>query len=244
MKELLYPLKAESLVESFTSRFEELILSGEISIGQKLPSERELALRLNVSRPVVHEGLIELEARGLVIMRPRSGSIVNDFRRNGSLSLLNSLVKFKGYGLRREFLESLLNLRMLFETETASLSASNRYESHLDEFRTIINKEKAADRDDLDRISALDFEFHLLISISSGNLVYPLMLNSFREVYTNFTRIFFQMEGVTDFVFNLHEKLFIAIEKKDKSRAVKIMKKIILHGEELLNNYLAAGKQN
>jgi len=44
MKILLKPLKTESLTEIFVSRFEELILSGELSIGQKLPSERELSL--------------------------------------------------------------------------------------------------------------------------------------------------------------------------------------------------------
>ena len=54
---LLEPLKTDSLVEAFVKRFEELILSGKITIGQQLPSERELAKTLGVSRPVVHDGL-------------------------------------------------------------------------------------------------------------------------------------------------------------------------------------------
>ncbi len=244
MKDLLKPLTSESLVDTFIGRFEELILSGDISIGEKLPSERELALKLNVSRPVVHEGLVELEARGLVKMKPRSGSVVNDYRRNGSLTLLNSLVKYRGNTLRREILESLLGMRMLFETETASLSAANRNESHLQEFREIIAREKSADRSDCDYITSLDFDFHLLIAISSGNLVYPLMLNSFKEVYTNFTKIFFQSQSVADFVFSLHEKLVHAIEKRDRKKAVKIMKEIISHGENRLNSYIVESIHN
>ena len=51
MKDILKPLKADSLVEVFISRFEDLILTGKVAIGQKLPSERELALQLGVSRP-------------------------------------------------------------------------------------------------------------------------------------------------------------------------------------------------
>src|SRR5512137_2428558 len=84
MKEILKPLKADSLVEVFISRFENLILTGKIAIGQKLPSERELALQLGVSRPVVHEGLVDLAAKGLVTMKPRVGTMVNDYRKEGS----------------------------------------------------------------------------------------------------------------------------------------------------------------
>ena len=73
MEALLTPIKTESLKDVFVLRFEELILSGKFGIGQKLPSERELALQLGVSRPVVHEGLVELSSRGLVTLTPPRG---------------------------------------------------------------------------------------------------------------------------------------------------------------------------
>jgi GntR family transcriptional regulator, transcriptional repressor for pyruvate dehydrogenase complex len=73
----------------FVLRFEELILSGKIKIGQKLPSERELALQLRVGRPVVYEGMVELASRGLVSIKPRFGAIVNDYRKEGSLTVLH-----------------------------------------------------------------------------------------------------------------------------------------------------------
>lgn len=242
MKELLKPLKTESLVEIFIRRFEGLILSGKISIGEKLPSERELAIQLGVSRSVVHEGLIELESRGLVTMKPRSGTVVNDYRRNGSLTLLNSLVKYSTGLIEPKILESMLKMRVLFETETAALSALNRTDEHLAEFANIIEKEKQCRRDELESVSTLDFEFHLLVAISSGNLIYPLMLNSFKEVYTNLTREFFKDDSVTESVFINHEKLYKAIVKKDKKNAVKIMEEIISHGESHLKKLLSSKK--
>ena len=60
MLELLKPVKTESLKEACSGRLEDLILSGRLPIGQKLPSERELALQLCVSRPVAHEALVDL----------------------------------------------------------------------------------------------------------------------------------------------------------------------------------------
>ncbi len=51
MQELLKPIRTASLKDVFINRFEKLILSGTFPVGQKLPSERELALQLGVSRP-------------------------------------------------------------------------------------------------------------------------------------------------------------------------------------------------
>ena len=63
-EKILEPITTESLKQVFVAKFEELILSGKISIGEMLPSERELAAQLKISRPVVHEGLIELSLWG------------------------------------------------------------------------------------------------------------------------------------------------------------------------------------
>ncbi|HOI11649.1 MAG TPA: winged helix-turn-helix domain-containing protein, partial [Myxococcota bacterium] len=58
----LEPLRAVRLKDAFLERFERLILSGELAPGDRLPPERDLAVRLGVSRPVVHEALLELES--------------------------------------------------------------------------------------------------------------------------------------------------------------------------------------
>ena len=96
MNSMLKPLKAESLKEVFISRFEDLILTGKLAIGQRLPPERELAVQLGVSRPVVHEGLLDLSVKGLVTMKPRAGTVVNDYRKEGSLFMLESIFNFRG----------------------------------------------------------------------------------------------------------------------------------------------------
>jgi len=51
--------------------------------------------QLGVSRPVVHEGLLELAARGLVTIRPRHGAIVSDYRTQGSVTMLASLLAYQ-----------------------------------------------------------------------------------------------------------------------------------------------------
>jgi GntR family transcriptional repressor for pyruvate dehydrogenase complex len=234
MQELLTPIRAESLTDVFIRRFEDLILSGKFPIGQKLPSERELALQLGVSRPVVHEGLVDLAAKGLVSMVPRVGTMVNDYRREGSLSILTSLVNYHQGNLEPGLLVSLLEMRRLFEVETARLAALNRNQEQLDFLYTLLQKENTLNYQEVEAISELDFDFHHLIALASGNHIYPLLLNSFKHCYANLAGQFFSDPTVVPVVFDFHTKMVKAIKDKNEKSATRIMRRMLDHGAENL----------
>ena len=244
MKNILMPITTESLKEVFVSRFEEFILSGELSIGQKLPSERELALKLGVSRPVVHEGLVDLAAKGLVTIKPRVGTIINDYRKQGSLAILSSLINYHDGAIEPKLLDSMLEMRLLFEVEAARLAALRRTDGHMEAFHTILGKEKKAGNMGLEKIVGLDFEFHHLISMASGNIVYPLLINSFRHVYTNLSRQFFSNKKNIPEVCRFHGEMVGAIEKKDGTLSAKIMKSMLDHGERHLKEIVIKGRRS
>ncbi|HQI79960.1 MAG TPA: FadR/GntR family transcriptional regulator [Deltaproteobacteria bacterium] len=242
MKDILKPLKADSLVEVFISRFEHLIITGKIAIGQKLPSERELALQLGVSRPVVHEGLVDLAAKGLVTMKPRVGTVVNDYRTEGSLSILNSIINYQQGALDEDLLNSLLATRLLVETETCRLAAENRTEDHLRELRSIVEAEEKADPKDLRAITSLDFRFHHTMGMASGNLIYPLLINTFKPVYMNFTALFFSDPAMVPETVRFHRRLLTAIEDRNSTGAAAIMRETLDHGERHLRRILAGSR--
>jgi fatty acid metabolism transcriptional regulator FadR len=235
LSQLLEPIKTDSLKDVFVIRFEELILSGKLKIGQKLPSERELALQLGVSRPVVHEGLVELASRGLVSLKPRIGAVVNDYRKEGSITLLSSLIQYQKGKLEPQLLDSLLQMRLLMEPEFARVAAQNRTAKQIKEFYDILQKEESTDNRNIQNITDLDFEFHLLIAVASGNTVYPLLLNSFRQIYTNLSGQFFKDSQVVTFVHKYHRELVRALEAGDAKKAVLIMKTLLSHGEKYLH---------
>jgi len=234
MQELLQPIRTESLKDAFVRRFEKLILSGAFPIGQKLPSERELALQLSVSRPVVHEGLVDLAAKGLVTLIPRVGTMINDYRKEGSLSLLTSLVNYHQGDLEPELFISLLEMRLLFEVETARLAAMHRTQDQLKSFRLLLQQEAAVNRRDTGGISELDFEFHHLVALASRNHIYPLLLNSFKNCYLNLAGQFFSDAAVVPEVFAFHEAMVKSLENKDSENSAKIMKRMLNHGTEHL----------
>ena len=66
-------ITALSLTDLFVQQIENMILSGELAVGEQLPPARELSLKMGVSRPVISAGLVELEKLGFVEIRPRQG---------------------------------------------------------------------------------------------------------------------------------------------------------------------------
>lgn len=240
MIEILQPLRPASLKDALIERLEELILSGEVSIGEKLPSERALALQLGVSRPVVHEGLVELAARGLVTLKPRVGAQVNDYRRRGSLALLNSLISYRRGALDPALLDGLLGLRRLLESETARLAARNRTGDDLRELEEILAREARVDGRDIGSLVDADFDFHHRVALASGNPIYPMFIKSFEPAAKNLAEHFFALGPVAAAVFGFHRKLVTAVACGDGDRAAAAMLEILHHGRTVLHEALGA----
>jgi GntR family transcriptional regulator, transcriptional repressor for pyruvate dehydrogenase complex len=233
MDGLVEPLKVPSLKAACVARLEALILSGQLKIGETLPPERKLAERLGVSRPVLHEALVDLAGKGLVHIQPRHGVQVSDFRNTGSVALLDALLSYHNGELDASFLSSLMEMRMLMETETARLAAGAVTEAQIAEFESLLRQEATIDRQDIIALAASDFAFHLLVANASGNLMYPLVMNSFKPVYTNLTERFFTRNagsGILEEVFSFHARLVQALKQKNSTEAVSIMQAMLRHG--------------
>ncbi|MEO6776933.1 MAG: GntR family transcriptional regulator [Kofleriaceae bacterium] len=72
------------------------ILRGELTAGERLPPERELAVQFGVSRLTLRAALATLDAAGLISVRHGSGYIVRDFMRDGGPDLLAGLAELAG----------------------------------------------------------------------------------------------------------------------------------------------------
>lgn len=227
-----YPkLEKRTLVEDFISQFEEMILTGKLSIGEKLPSERDLAIKMGVSRPVIHDGLINLAEKGLITRLPNGGAVVNDYRREGSLGFMITLLNFQKGNLDPGLTKSTMEFRRLFETECARLAALNRTEKQIVELRSKLDEEKAEKSGDLLLQAVLDFQLHHLIALASGNIFYPMLLISCKPLYINFASMFYSIPGIRPAVLQFHTDLVEAIIRKDPDHARAGMVALLEHGE-------------
>lgn len=137
-----------------------LVAQGEFAVGQRLPAERALAERFDVSRTSVREAIIALELQGVVEVRGGSGIYVCESGADGQVAMQEP-----GAGPFE-----LLRARCLVESEIAALAAATRSDADLDR----IFEALTAMRDrmtDKDANAEADRRFHLCIAQSTGNSV-------------------------------------------------------------------------
>jgi GntR family transcriptional regulator, transcriptional repressor for pyruvate dehydrogenase complex len=141
-----------------------LINSRQLHPGGRLPSERQLAELLGVSRPPLREALSSLRARGILDVRHGAGIFIADA---GS-----------GRDLRQALLAEEVSIRELFEMRealeapAAAWAARNPDSTHLDSISDAFDRLNAASarrEPDWDRLRELDTEFHLRIIEAAGN---------------------------------------------------------------------------
>ena len=124
--------KQEGLKKSFVYTMQCKIISGELQIGQQLPPERELAAQMGVSRSLVNTGILELEEQGFVRVSPRQGSIVADYKKNGTLQVLIALMNCDTPVLDYPLFCNMVDLRVLVECECARLASVHARSTDID----------------------------------------------------------------------------------------------------------------
>ena len=168
-----------SLTELFVQQVENMILSGELAVGEQLPSARELSARMGVSRPVISAGLVELEKLGFVEIQPRRGAFVSDYRRKGTVETLIAIMRYNGGAMRKNEVLSLLQVRGVLESLCMELvihSASEEELSGLGAYLDAIG-EAASPEEAAEAV----FSLHHELAAISGNMLLPLLYHSFRS---------------------------------------------------------------
>lgn len=176
-------LNAPSLKELFVAQLERMILSGELEIGSKLPPERELAASMQVSRAVVNSGIAEMEKKGFLVVKPRIGTFVADYRRYGTTETLVSIMHYNGGMLRDTEVRSILEVRIIFMTLAGTLAIDNADEKELLSLQKYINDLKTCHSPE--QAASLIFDFSHEVAFISGNTLLPLFFVSFKDLVCN-----------------------------------------------------------
>ena len=129
-----------SLTDLFVQQIENMILSGELEVGEQLPPARELSIQMGVSRPVISAGLIELEKLGFVEIIPRKGAFVCDYRRKGTVETLVAIMRYNGGAMRKNEVISLLQVREALECLTVQLVIEHTTKEEMKSLEKILNE--------------------------------------------------------------------------------------------------------
>ena len=210
-------LNAQSLKELFIQELETMILSGKLLVGEKLPSERDLAESMQVSRAVVNSGISELARKGFLIIKPRIGTFVADYRRDGTMDTLMSIMNYNGGILREAEIRSILELRVALDTLAIELWLPHatkeelaRLKSFVDQLEQVTSPNAAAE---------VAFKFQHELAFLSGNVLIPLIFSSFKVPVTTLWERFCRLYGIESLYLN-EMTLYHYFEEGDLEHAV------------------------
>ncbi|MGV8936386.1 MAG: FadR/GntR family transcriptional regulator [Allorhizobium sp.] len=171
-------------------QIELLILNGVLRDGDRLPGERDLALRFDVSRPILREALKELETRGLLASRHGGGTFVADI-----IGQIFSRPVIDLISRHEQATRDYLEYRRELEGLTAELAARRATDTDKALLSRIVADMKVAhDSGSADDELAADVEFHNAIGEAAHNII---LLHTMRACYRLLSEgIFFSRKAV------------------------------------------------
>jgi DNA-binding FadR family transcriptional regulator len=215
------------------------ILSGRLKIGERLPNERTLAQKRGVSRAVINGGMADLARWGFVDIVPRKGAFVADYKLRGKVETLEAVLKYSGGHFDPVTIDSIYEVRTCIERHITELAAKRRTQQDIINLRKQI--EILSGMDDIETLSAATHEFYHLLSVASGNIIYPLNIEAYKVIYIPLMIAVYRRVPKEERIFRFR-KLVDLIEQQDIVRAIDCITEIITSGRQVLAEYYKPGQ--
>jgi GntR family transcriptional repressor for pyruvate dehydrogenase complex len=190
------------------------LISNDLSAGDKLPSQRELAETLNVSLPSVREPLATLQAIGVIDVRHGSGMFVSERPALGTL--LRTLTSIL---MREVSFEELFAVRETVEVENCRAAARLAGEGDKEALRRQCEKLRRVSSSE--EFLSADVEFHLLVGEIGGNELWVLILDMVRTMIESVLRALPEQRDLAN---DQHDAVTAAIVAGDADAAAVVMR--------------------
>lgn len=163
-------LERQGLGEQVAEHLREMIVEGEIGVGQTLPPERELARQFAVSSTVIREALRTLSTGGLIEIRHGVGSFVTPPDHWRTAEPIATLIRSGRAGLRH-----VVEIRAIIEIEMSGLAAERRDEATIRALNDALAHMSTSTHDPVVHVAA-DMDFHRALAAGANNPVLALVL--------------------------------------------------------------------
>ncbi|MBU6961497.1 FadR family transcriptional regulator [Pseudomonas sp. CVAP len=211
------PLVKRSLVDQALEQLRLRINNGTWSVGQRLPTEPELATELGISRNTVREAMRVLAFSGLIEIRQGDGSYLR--------AVADPLDTMKA--LSRCSHEQARETRHILEVEAIGLAALRRTDEDLIALREALGVSGSHYHGDLDSYIACDLVFHRRLVDAAHNPTLSELYRYFSSIIGAQLRQTLNITPRRQEVFDLHIELLDAVEQRDPERAKAISRQLI-----------------
>jgi len=226
--------KTHRISHNIVQQIRNAILAGELKPGDRLPSEKDLAITFKVSKASLREAIRSLEALGLVeVMQGVSGGV---FIREVDLETARNSM-FNYIFFQKPSIQEFTQLRLLIESHMAAVAAEQATEEDLEFFEDNLEQTRKQLNSGAFYYK-LDTAFHHRIAAISNNRLIVFVIDSLKNAIVNLK---LQLDLDSRFsvgVFESHQRIVEALRRRDAQSAREEMSKHILTvEEELLTRY-------
>jgi GntR family negative regulator for fad regulon and positive regulator of fabA len=194
------------------------ILDGTYSINSTLPNERDLADQLGITRPTLREALQRLARDGWLDIQQGKSTRVRDYWQEGSLATLNALAA-SPHHQSPDFVAYLLEVRLLLAptyTRQALQHASPQIAALLDRAEEL--------GQDPVSYAIFDWELHHALTQFAANPVFQLLLNGFKEIYSQMGKTYFSFEECRSESRKFYKSLLSCAKSEDLDAAESLLR--------------------
>lgn len=210
------PVQTNSLSEAVAEQIGNLIASGNLKPGDRLPTETELLKQFGVGRSTVREALKSLAMAGLIETRRRGGTFVTE----NYTGFLNDRLNWATVFSDREF-QDIMEVRIALESQAAALAAKRITPAGKLELANIVDSLETS-LDDPERAASYDLKFHVAVAKASENPILVNLIHSIRNLIQEYIRVgYTNQPDLTDY--SEHRQIYHAIDAGDPERASRVM---------------------
>lgn len=211
------PPEATSVRDRVVEHVRRLIEKRTLGPGDRLPSERDLALELGVSRPSVRSGLEALEAIGVVVSRRGAGTFIAEGPPDlgvGPLSLLASLHRLTA--------AEMFEARLVLEVGVAGLAARHASADALATMADVVS-EMFASVEDPQAFLLHDVRFHRAVAAGCGNRVLAALMEMVSAQFYELRKQTIDRARDLKESAEMHRRIYRAIRARDREAAQAAM---------------------
>ncbi|WP_249018873.1 FadR/GntR family transcriptional regulator [Conexibacter sp. S30A1] len=213
------PVRVTRAYEELASIIRRRIMAGELSVGERIPSESTLAQEAQVSRSTVREALRTLEEAGLIARASPKIMVVTAADDNRAVRDLEGALRSRNVSFKH-----LHEALLMLEPELTRLAALRGEAADIAELETNL-AEQAASLDNFPTWSVLDQQFHVTIARMSGNPALVLIGAPISDLLAPLLSEFMISTSLTQRALDFHRRILEEIQVRDADAAALMARK-------------------
>ncbi|GAA0382695.1 FadR/GntR family transcriptional regulator [Bacillus horti] len=216
-KELEVGIKSvnrKTLSQQVTDEIIDLLTTGQLKPGDRIPSELELMEMCNVSRPVIREALTSLEVLGIVTRKTRSGTFISDKIGSKPFSMMLALAVGD--------IPSMIETRVALELGLVTLAAEKITDEDLVKLWHTIEIMRDLPTEDSTEV---DKEFHKIIALSAKSPLFEGIIEPLQSFHSKVLEQIPLDDRSLEETLNYHLEIYHALEQRDPIKAYTSMYK-------------------